>query len=471
MGYQQEWKTAKTNFTKVTGKKKPTEKFLGFFRKRTGVEAALKNFDKAKTFAQKEKACLVTFKSKESYAKVLNASIRENTDIKAELTKLKSTLEDIYKRVEQEAQPVPTGRMVKPEIIRTFKLNGNAKPKWLNMGDITVNAYVEMDSFLGDLFKQQAEGLRIEKLGEAALKAMKPWQTAIEDVIMKEDKRLETEKKEKHAALIKDLNHTLKVHAERCEKMMNQAVERELDVMVGRIDALKSFKRGAYVSIAIKLTTIGVAITSMALTLGAAAVSMLSALKAALEMSMVAAELFEDLGTAHFDVEEDLAYMAKHYDELGGAEKTLKEMLAEASPLSKLFNKSLTSARANLKKLNAKIAEAEKQCDKVVGKLNEALDEGRKIPLKHANDKQKKMLKEIEKVVNKALSEIQTGNKEIVKEINYHKHANQFLAKVEKKQKIALYSGATVKWSARAGGVFAVANFIKKVSTGAGLLF
>lgn len=471
MGYQQEWKTAKANFTKATGKKKPTEKFLGFFRKGTGVEAALKDFDKANTFAQKEKACLTAFKSKESYSKVLNASIRENADIKEHLTKLKSILEDIYKRVEKEAQPVPTGRLVKPEIIRSFKLNGNAKPKWLNMGDITVTAYVEMDSFLGDLFKQKAEGLRIEKLGEAALKAMKPWQKAIEEVIMKEDQRLETLPKEKHAAYIKDLNHTLKVHAERCEKMMNQAVEREFDAMVGRIDALKSFKRGCYISIAIKLTTIGVAITSIALTLGATAVSMISALKAGLELSMAAAELFEDMETAHFDVEQDLTYMALHYDELGGAEKTLKEMLAEATPLAKLFNKSLGNARANVKKLTAKIAAAEKQCDKVVAKLNEALDEGRKIPLKHVTDKQKKMLKEIEKVVNKALKEIRAGNQDIDKEIKYVKHADQFLAKVEKKQKVALYSGATVKWSTRAGGVYAVANFIKTVSTGAGLLF
>ncbi|MBI9083497.1 MAG: hypothetical protein JEZ11_07860 [Desulfobacterales bacterium] len=139
--------------------------------------------------------------------------------------------------------------------------------------------------------------------------------------------------------------------------------------------------------------------------------------------------------------------------------------------MTKLFSKSLTSARANVKKLTAKIAEAEKQCDKVVGKLNEALDEGSKIPLKYVSDKQKKMLKEIEKVVNKALKEIRGGNKDIEKEIIFVKKADKTLADIEKAQSIALYSGATVKWTARAGAVYAISNFIKTVSTGAGLLF
>lgn len=49
------WKTAKTAFETTTGKKKPSEKFMGVFRKGTGIESALKEVDGAKTAADVRK--------------------------------------------------------------------------------------------------------------------------------------------------------------------------------------------------------------------------------------------------------------------------------------------------------------------------------------------------------------------------------------------------------------------------------
>lgn len=50
------WKTAKTTFEAATGKKKPSDKFLGVFRKGTSIEATLKDVDSAKTAADLRKA-------------------------------------------------------------------------------------------------------------------------------------------------------------------------------------------------------------------------------------------------------------------------------------------------------------------------------------------------------------------------------------------------------------------------------
>lgn len=50
------WKTAKTTFETTTGKKKPSDKFLGLVRKGSGIEAALKVVDGAKDVAALRKA-------------------------------------------------------------------------------------------------------------------------------------------------------------------------------------------------------------------------------------------------------------------------------------------------------------------------------------------------------------------------------------------------------------------------------
>jgi cell division protein FtsB len=47
MGYLQEWQTAKKQFEDATNRKKPSEKFLGFIRKASGVEDACKSLDQS----------------------------------------------------------------------------------------------------------------------------------------------------------------------------------------------------------------------------------------------------------------------------------------------------------------------------------------------------------------------------------------------------------------------------------------
>jgi hypothetical protein len=47
MGMEADWAKAKKDFESATGKKKPSAKFLGVFRKPSGIEAVCKSFDKA----------------------------------------------------------------------------------------------------------------------------------------------------------------------------------------------------------------------------------------------------------------------------------------------------------------------------------------------------------------------------------------------------------------------------------------
>src|SRR5688572_9919554 len=47
MSYEADWKAAKKQFENATGKKKPSEKFLGVFRESSGIEGACKKLDQS----------------------------------------------------------------------------------------------------------------------------------------------------------------------------------------------------------------------------------------------------------------------------------------------------------------------------------------------------------------------------------------------------------------------------------------
>lgn len=66
-----DWKTAKTAFETATGKKKPSEKFLGIFRQGTGIESALKEVDGAKDAAALRKALAKFNTAYTDYVKLL----------------------------------------------------------------------------------------------------------------------------------------------------------------------------------------------------------------------------------------------------------------------------------------------------------------------------------------------------------------------------------------------------------------
>lgn len=80
----EEWKSAKVIFEGATKKKKPTEKFLGVFRKGTGIDAALKKADAAKTASELRKALAEFQKEAENYTKTLKAAAADPKSVKPE---------------------------------------------------------------------------------------------------------------------------------------------------------------------------------------------------------------------------------------------------------------------------------------------------------------------------------------------------------------------------------------------------
>jgi hypothetical protein len=105
-----QWKAAKTKFEAATGRKKPSEKFMGLFRKSSGVESAVKKLDAAiaKKLPKELATALDEYRKTHAtyYATMVKGAKAEAGDenYQAELTKLNLTLNQIYREGEEAGQ-------------------------------------------------------------------------------------------------------------------------------------------------------------------------------------------------------------------------------------------------------------------------------------------------------------------------------------------------------------------------------
>jgi len=99
MPFAQQWKTAKDVFLRDTGRKKPSDKFLGVFRKSAGIENACKGLDNAlKEFNVKgmTKAVGVFEQAKDAYLTTLDrAQANEDENYQQQVTVLRGALERV----------------------------------------------------------------------------------------------------------------------------------------------------------------------------------------------------------------------------------------------------------------------------------------------------------------------------------------------------------------------------------------
>jgi hypothetical protein len=109
MGYLSDWQTAKKAFETATGKKKPSEKFVGVFRKSTGLESVTKGLDEAAktpSLAGMTKAMEAYEKGRIEYLKLLDKadSDEKNADYSKEIATLKKALSAILEEFAKERQ-------------------------------------------------------------------------------------------------------------------------------------------------------------------------------------------------------------------------------------------------------------------------------------------------------------------------------------------------------------------------------
>ena len=112
--WEGEWKNTKKEFEKDTNKKKPAEKFLGIFRKSSGIESALKKLDKSfkgidtqkvtpKSVKAFEDALAGFDKTKDAYIKQLEDALSKEKDADSAYAKSLAVLKADLKAISAQA--------------------------------------------------------------------------------------------------------------------------------------------------------------------------------------------------------------------------------------------------------------------------------------------------------------------------------------------------------------------------------
>jgi hypothetical protein len=108
MSYEASWKQAKKDFETATGRKKPSETFLGVFRKGSGVESAAKELDKAIAKGNPDgirKAVEALAKASKDYVALLRAAAKDskNKDVERDIDDLRQTFDTWGVRADETA--------------------------------------------------------------------------------------------------------------------------------------------------------------------------------------------------------------------------------------------------------------------------------------------------------------------------------------------------------------------------------
>jgi len=202
MPFQEQWKAAKTKFKDATGKKKPSEKFMGFYRKSAGLEGALKKIDAAvaKKLPDDLATALEEYRKAHAtyYATMLKAAKAEAGDenYQTELTKLNLALNQIYREADEagralEKDPkvlVSVEDAIGPDAVgalgRSQVLTHAALLKWLSAADAGI---IVLEGDIGPQKKPDPESKafhdQTKKLHEQIKKLYAGFTTALPKVL------------------------------------------------------------------------------------------------------------------------------------------------------------------------------------------------------------------------------------------------------------------------------------------------
>jgi hypothetical protein len=171
--FQADWNSIKTAFVKHARDVPPEISML--ISQGRDFGPALKSFDSATTFEKRMKAMPAVLKAKSEYEDEIQKALKTTTSKVGQkgLQMFLSQIDLLYTKVNTAAQPPrPSGRMVQGFVLRQFDLAAGVKPTYLKVDPIIVTAQIEVDSEFKKLMDAGEAGLRMDDLGEAALKEL-----------------------------------------------------------------------------------------------------------------------------------------------------------------------------------------------------------------------------------------------------------------------------------------------------------
>jgi flagellar biosynthesis chaperone FliJ len=293
------------------------------------------------------------------------------------------------------------------EVIVKRDLSRSLKSKYIEIPALPITVSVTLDDELKELAKSGKEGFRLQQLVDVANKAIDKWIDGFQSSIDSVDKKLP----ELSAGDIKDkiaeLNDVLVKYSKQLETQVDKEVDAAWNAAVSRNKELRNYKFVQTVKVVVSLLTAAGNILSMAATAGADVVSALSLVNIAANL----AAQFHRESMDMFKHYERVAKMMEDLDDtvmsdLNGLKDMAKSAVADASPVLARFVNSTKSAQNDLRSLNMKFIQADKDADEVVGKINQGLDKIGKIGKRGIDAKIYSQIEQLEKQVDEMLKDM-----------------------------------------------------------------
>lgn len=297
--------------------------------------------------------------------------------------------------------------------ILTMDLKKGVTAVNLTLPEMLVEVGLELDKELLELAKAGKEGVRLERLGDAARTYLQNVQKIVKEEVTRLDAKVVTLTQEERQKMIETTNHALRNAVLGSKSGAEAAVQAEWEKMKARSKALTKHNLKVAYKVTMGVIAIGVSLASIIASAGILAVSVVVTLKSTAELGLI---IGDELVKADQTGKEMMELHDKVAADIKKQVGLVRNVVADSSPIFAAILPTLASLTDKCSLYEAKLAGVEKDTDKMVGKLNEGLDKIVKLEKVKAMDPKKKTTIEALKKKNMELiGDIQAIQKDMPK--------------------------------------------------------
>ena len=465
--FQADWNSIKTAFVKHAEGVPPEISMLVSQGRDFGP--ALKSFDGATSFEGRMKALPAVLKAKSEYESELQGALKTSSKMGQKSIQLfLSQIDLLYSKVNAAAQPPrPSGRMVQGFVLREFDLAAGVKPTYLKVDPIVVTAQIEVDSEFKKLMDAGEAGLRIDDLGQAAVKELGNLRDAFKQTILKVDQTIAADMT-KLDEKTKEANEVLQHYGKLVTDKISAAVQAEWDKYLARKKDLSDFRVKSATKVALGTIGVAVAVASVALSFGTAWMNIAAACKGILDVGKTLKTWAEDIDDVYVKLVDDMQEITKlnsKRDKAGGqakskAKQVAKEVAAAALPFAKDMLKAASAVEARCKQFSGLISKLESAEDTLSGKIDVISKNLSTMPDRLLDTVQINLNRRAGKTLASMFKELEELHANVKKCIRFAEAATKAVKKLKDADTWAAVTETAGGLTTKAIAVFALVNFI-----------
>jgi hypothetical protein len=465
--FQADWNSIKTAFVKHARDVPPEISMLIIQGRDFGP--ALKSFDGAASFEKRMKALPAVMKAKDEYEKELNDAIKTTASKvgKKGMQMFLAQIDLLYTKVNEAAQPPrPSGKMVKGLALRQFDLAAGVKTTYLKVDPILVTGEIEVDSEFKKLMDAGEAGLRMDDLGEAAMKELGNLRDAFKQTILAVDATIAkdlTKLEEK----TREANEVLQHYGKIVTDNLSNAVQAEWDKYLARQSDLSSFRIKSVTKVVLGTVGVAVAVASVVMSFGTAWMNIAAACKGIMDVAKTIKTWAEDIDDVYKKLIEDMQEISKINDKRakeGGAKskakQAAKEVAAAALPFAKDMLKATSAMEARCKQFSGLVSKLESQENTLSGKIGVISKNLTTMPDRFLDTVQINLNRRAGKTLANLLKELQDLHTSVKRCIKFCEAATKAVKKLKDADSWAGVTETAGGLTSKGVAIFALINFV-----------